>query len=184
MFSHYSQRSSSRSARRHSSLLPRNWSQVRSPDRFWYEYEEEGPPYYQVTTLIVTQGGTRGAQVEALRQWYPPGLPFGQKEGVWWPPKSGVFKSWSPEKAHAFHQALVHAGVFSLPFFRYNKAEKLHVKLEMTFDGKYMWTAFGDRDSATALAFHRRVSQLAKQFGLRDGEKIYTSKNSERLILH
>ncbi len=58
------------------------------------------------------------------------------------------------------------------------------MKLEMTFDGKYMWTAFGDRDSATALAFHRRVSQLAKQFGLRDGEKIYTSKNSERLILH
>ncbi len=154
-----------------------------SPDRFWYEYEED-TPYYQNTTLIVTQGGARGAQVEALRQWYPPGPPFGQKEGVWWPPKSGLLKWWPPEKARAFHQALIRAGVFSLPFFRYNKSEKLHVKLEMTYDGKYMWTAFGDRDSATALAFHQRVLQLVKQFGLREGEKVYTKSNSERVTVH
>ena len=57
-------------------------------------------------------------------------------------------------------------------------------KARMTFDGKYTSTAFGDRDSATALAFHQRVLQLAKQFGLREGEKIYTKKNSERVIVH
>ena len=155
-----------------------------SPDRFWYMYEEDGPPYYQNTTIIVTQEGTRGAQIEAMHQWYPPGPPPANKPDVWWPPSSSVLTWWPREKARAFHQALIRAGVFSLTLFRHNKSDKLHVKLEMTFGGKYFWTAFNGGDSQSALAFHKKVLELVKKFGLRDGEQLHTRKNSQRVIVH